>query len=169
MTRGTASFFRDNLEAFAVAIAMALVLRHYCIEAFRIPTKSMMASLLGDDGARRRHGDRILVDKFVAMRRDPRRGEVWVFQYPLNRNRNFIKRVAGLPNEWLRIVDGDLWVSTDEGATWAIQRKPEGIREQLFFPYYPRPVDNPDAFAGKENWELGAGWRVSEREGIFKI
>ena len=169
MTRGTASFFRDNLEAFAVAIAMALVLRHYCIEAFRIPTKSMMPSLLGDDGARRRHGDRILVDKFVAMRRDPRRGEVWVFQYPLNRNRNFIKRVAGLPNEWLRIVDGDLWVSTDEGATWAIQRKPEGIREQLFFPYYPRPVDNPDAFAGKENWELGAGWRVSEREGIFKI
>jgi signal peptidase I len=169
VTRGTASFFRDNLEAFAVAIAMALVLRHYCIEAFRIPTKSMMPSLLGDDSVRRRHGDRILVDKFVAMRRDPRRGEVWVFQYPLNRNRNYIKRVAGLPGEWLRIVDGDLWVSADEGATWAIQRRPPGIREQLFFPYYPRPVDRPEAFAGRENWEVGAGWRVSEREGIFKV
>jgi signal peptidase I len=169
VTRGTASFFRDNLEAFAVAIAMALVLRHFCIEAFRIPTRSMMPSLLGDDGVRRRHGDRILVDKFVAMRRDPRRGEVWVFQYPLNRNRNFIKRVAGLSGEWLRIVDGDLWVSTDEGATWAIQRRAPGVREHLFFPYYPRPVDSPDAFAARENWEVGAGWRVSEREGIFKV
>ena len=169
MTRGTASFFRDNLEAFAVAIAMALVLRHYCIEAFRIPTKSMMPSLLGDDPARRRHGDRILVDKFVAMRRAPHRYEVWVFQYPLNRGKNFIKRVAGLSGEWLRIVDGDLWASTDKGATWAIQRKPPGAREQLFFPYYPRPVDRPEAFAGRENWELGPGWRVSEREGIFKV
>jgi signal peptidase I len=169
VTRGTASFFRDNLEAFAVAIAMALVLRHFCIEAFRIPTRSMMPSLLGDDSVRRRHGDRILVDKFVAMRRDPRRGEVWVFQYPLNRNRNFIKRVAGLPGEWLRIVDGDLWVSTDEGATWAIQRRSPGVREQLFFPYYPRPVDSPDAFAGRQNWQVGAGWRVSEREGLFKV
>jgi signal peptidase I len=169
VTRGTASFFRDNLEAFAVAIAMALVLRHYCIEAFRIPTKSMMPSLLGDDPVRRRHGDRILVDKFVAMRRDARRYEVWVFQYPLNRNRNFIKRVAGLPGEWLRIVDGDLWASTDEGSTWAIQRKPRGAQEQLFFPYYPKPVDRPEAFADKENWERGPGWRVSEREGIFKV
>jgi signal peptidase I len=103
------------------------------------------------------------------MRRDPRRGEVWVFQYPLNRNRNFIKRVAGLPGEWLRIVDGDLWVSTDEGATWAIQRKPRGVRDQLFFPYYPRPVDSPDPFAGRTNWEIGNGWAVSEREGIFKV
>jgi signal peptidase I len=169
MTRGTASFFRDNLEAFAVAIAMALVLRHYCIEAFRIPTKSMMPSLLGDDSVRRRHGDRILVDKFVSMRRPPRRYEVWVFQYPLNRNRNFIKRVTGLSGEWLRIVDGDLWVSTDEGETWTIQRKPPGVREQLFFPYYPRPVDNREAFTGRSNWEVGPGWRVSEREGIFKV
>ncbi len=169
MTKGTASFFRDNLEAFAVAIAMALVLRHFCIEAFRIPTRSMMPSLLGDDSVRRRHGDRILVDKFVAMRRNPRRGEVWVFQYPLNRNRNFIKRVAGLPGEWLRIVDGDLWVSTDEGRTWAIQRKVPGVQEQLFFPYYPQPVDSPDAFARGGNWEVGSGWRVSEREGIFMV
>jgi len=169
VTRGTASFFRDNLEAFAVAIAMALVLRHYCLEAFRIPTKSMMPSLLGDDPARRRHGDRILVDKFVAMRRGPHRYEVWVFQYPLNRNKNFIKRVGGLPGEWLRIVDGDLWASTDEGASWAIQRKPAGAREKLFFPYYPRPVDQPEKFAGQENWEIGASWRVSEREGIFLV
>lgn len=169
MTRGTASFFRDNLEAFAVAIAMALVLRHFCIEAFRIPTKSMMPSLLGDEPAHHQQGDRILVDKFVAMRRNPRRYEVWVFQYPLNRGRNFIKRVAGLPGEWLRIVDGDLWASTDEGETWAIQRKPPGARDQLLFPYYPRPVDDEEAFAGRGSWEVSPGWRVSEREGIFKV
>jgi signal peptidase I len=169
VTRGLAGFFRDNLEAFAVAIALALVIRHYCIEAFRIPTRSMMPTLLGDDSMRRRHGDRILVDKFAYLRREPHRWEVVVFQYPLNRNRNFIKRLIGLPGEWLRLVDGDVWVSTDQGESWAIQRKPPGVRDQLFFPYYPEPKDRPNAFRGAENWEVGVGWRISEREGIFKV
>jgi len=77
-------FIRDNIEAFAVAIAMALVIRHYCIEAFRIPTHSMKPTLYGDHvGAdrTRRHGDRILVDKFVYQRRDPRRYEVLTKEY----------------------------------------------------------------------------------------
>jgi len=166
---GFASFFRDNLEAFAVAIAMALVIRHFCIEAFRIPTKSMTPTLLGDDPTLRLHGDRILVDKFVYLRRDPARWEVIVFQYPLNRNRNFIKRLGGLPGEWLRIVDGDLWVSTDEGESYAIQRKPAGVREQLFFPYYPEPAGWLDAFAAGGCWKADAGWRVDEANARFDV
>ena len=110
----TGGAFRDNIEAFAVAIAMALVIRHFCIEAFRIPTGSMMPTLLGDRAAetwevdrkgrvKKRPGDRILVDKIAWLRRDPRRWEVAVFQYPLNRTKNFIKRMVGMPDEWLRI------------------------------------------------------------------
>lgn len=169
MTRGLATFVRDNLEAFAVAIAMALVIRHYCIEAFRIPTRSMMPTLLGDEPTIRQHGDRILVDKYVYLRRDPERYEVVVFQFPLNRLRNYIKRLVGLPGEWLQIVDGDVWTSRDRGATWEIQRKPAGARDELFFPYYPEPVGDPDAFAGGGNWEADGDWLVAERDGRFKV
>ncbi len=165
----SSSFFRDNIEAFAVAIAMALVIRHFCLEAFRIPTGSMRPTLLGDERLAGLHGDRILVDKFVYMRRDPRRFEVVVFRYPLNATKNFIKRMIGLPGEWLRIAGGDIWTSRDEGKTWKIARKPAGAREQLLIPYYPRPAHQPDSFQGLENWESGAGWTVREKEATFRV
>jgi len=165
------TFLRDNIEAFAVAIAMALVIRHFCIEAFRIPTGSMMPTLLGDRGSRgeQRHGDRILVDKYVWLWRKPHRFEVAVFQYPLNRNKNFIKRIGGLPGEWLRVVDGDVWTSTDKGTTWRIARKPDGVQDQLFFPYYPRPVGDPEFFDGQECWKGGERWRVDEPQRLFVV
>ncbi len=161
---GTASFIRENLEAFAVAVAMALVIRHFCVEAFRIPTASMEPTLYGDhtiDGERR-HGDRILVDKFVKIVRDPRRFEVWVFRYPLNYSKNYIKRVTGLPGEWLQTVDGDLWISSDQGKTWRIPYKPADVRERHLAEYWPHPVSNPDAFTNVRCWILGKEWTLDE-------
>jgi len=170
-------FLRDNIEAFAVAIAMALVIRHYCVEAFRIPTGSMMPTLYGDKkpGAPRRHGDRILVDKFAWMRSAPRRWQVMVFQYPLNRNKNFIKRLMGLGGETLAIADGDVWTKRGDGK-WTIERKPPGVRDQLFMPYWPEPQD-ASGFEGKPCWvgdgvskkgdsEAGGDWTV-EGDSIF--
>ncbi|MHC4450905.1 MAG: signal peptidase I [Planctomycetota bacterium] len=158
--RSMTSFVRDNIEAFAVAIAMALVIRHYSVEAFRIPTGSMMPSLYGDSkpGEPRRHGDRILVDKFAWMRDDPRRFQVAVFQYPLNRNVNFIKRIAGLPGEWLAIADGDVWASVDN-ESWTIQRKPAALREELLIPYWPTPPGNSSGFSG-DCWNTDKDWTV---------
>lgn len=165
--KGAGGFLRDNIEAFAVAIAMALVIRHFCLEAFRIPTGSMMPTLLGDEG--RRRGDRILVDKFAWLRRAPRRFEVAVFQYPLNRRKNFIKRIGGLPGEKLRIADGDIWTSRDGGKTWSIQRKPPGVREELMFDYYPQPEGDPGAFRNIRAWDGDDGWEVDETLGRFAI
>jgi signal peptidase I len=167
VTRGTGSFLRDNIEAFAVAIALALVIRHYCVEAFQIPTGSMMPTLYGDREPL--HGDRILVDKVVPQLRDPKRWEVWVFQYPLNRSKNYIKRIVGLPGEHFRIVDGDIWTSRDGGSTWGIERKPPGIRESLLLPYYPWPVDNKRVFVGKRCWKADEGWEVDEKRRRFDV
>lgn len=172
--KGPFAFLRENIEAFAVAIAMALILRHFCVEAFRIPSNSMRPTLCGDhmgpDGFRRQ-GDRILVDKFVWLRRDPRRYEVAVFLYPPNVNRNFIKRIAGMPGEWLRIVDGDLWTSRDEGKRWSIARKPAELQDSLFFPYFPDPVDRPGAFASIQNggWQPGPGWQPDGAIDRFRV
>ncbi len=164
MSRGLSLFVRDNLEAFAVAIALALVVRHFSLEAFRIPSKSMMPTLLGSEVG----GDRILVDKGRWLFGDPHRWEPTVFQYPLNRSKNFIKRLVGMPGERLKIEGGDIWTSRDRGATWAIERKPPDPQEALFFPYYPEPVEERGFFAKRRNWE-GLGWEIDEREGRFDV
>ena len=172
-TAAAGSFLRDNLEAFAVAIAMALVIRHFCLEAFRIPTGSMMPTLLGDKHADyqgpKRRGDRILVDKLLWQRRDPRRWEVAVFRYPLNANQNFIKRIIGLPDEWLQIADGDIWTSNDEGKTWTIQRKPPAVLDQLLIPYYPQPAGQRGSFADVDCWDTTGSWRVDEEARTFAV
>ncbi|MCK6459076.1 MAG: signal peptidase I [Planctomycetes bacterium] len=165
MNRGLSLFVRENLEAFAVAIALALVVRHYSLEAFRIPSKSMMPTLIGSD----RGGDRILVDKYRWLFGEPHRYEPTVFQYPLNRTRNFIKRLVGLPGERLKIEGGDIWTSRDGGKTWRIERKGADAREALFFPFYPEPVEKRDVFRNRENWDTGPGWTADERKRRFAV
>jgi signal peptidase I len=165
MTRGLSLFVRENLEAFAVAIALALVVRHYSLEAFRIPSKSMMPTLIGSE----RGGDRILVDKYRWLFGEPHRWEPTVFQYPLNRSRNFIKRLVGLPGERLRIEDGDIWTSRDGGGSWQIERKTADAREALFFRYYPEPVEERGAFRGRANWVLEPSWTADEPKGVFSV
>lgn len=165
MNRGLSIFVRDNLEAFAVAIALALVVRHFSLEAFRIPSKSMMPTLIGSE----RGGDRILVDKYRWLFGDPHRWEPVVFHYPLNRSKNFIKRLVGMPGERLKVDDGDIWTSRDGGTTWKIERKPADPQEALFFPYYPEPVEERDWFADRQEWEAGPGWQIDEGEGRFVV
>ena len=172
MIKGVATVIRENLEAFAIAIAMALVIRHFCLEAFRIPTGSMMPTLYGNHlgpEMQRRKGDRILVDKVRYLLHEPRRYEVAVFHYPLNERRNFIKRIIGLGGETLRLIDGDIWVSRDKGASWKIQRKPEGVRDQLLLDYYPEPVDARGAFADGGTWVADSGWSVDEVARKFEV
>jgi signal peptidase I len=76
------------------------------------------------------NGDRILVNKYLYNLRDPRRWEVVVFHFPGNAEQNYIKRLVGLPEETLRIYQGDLHVANntsadgENGLTFKIARKP---------------------------------------------
>ena len=161
---------KDNFEAFAIAIVMALVIKHFCVEAFRIPTGSMEPTLLGEDGGRR-DGDRILVDKFAYLFHGPERWDVIVFRYPLDQSRNFVKRVAGLPGETIRIRDGDLWIREAAGEPFHIAVKRRSVREELYFGVYPpatppkeKEDGSPDGPFGTERWWHGDpennAWRV---------
>ena len=71
---------------------------------------SLASFIFSTTGEPLRHGDRILVDKYLWMRQDPERWQVAVFQYPLNRNKNFIKRLVGMPGDWMAIADGDILI-----------------------------------------------------------
>jgi len=117
----------EYVEAIVIALIMALILREFFFEAFKIPTPSMSPTLRGATHL----GDRILVDKLVHRLREPRRWEVIVFRYPLNQSTNYIKRLVGLPGETVQILDGDIWING------SIERKPLGLQGSLWVQNYP--------------------------------
>jgi signal peptidase I len=101
------STFREYAEAAVIAILLALFIRTFVVQAFKIPTGSMEPTLLV--------GDHILVNKFIYgiklpfVRKTvvpigkPNRGDVIVFIYPVDKSKDFIKRVIGLPGERIEI------------------------------------------------------------------
>ncbi|MBI1736938.1 MAG: signal peptidase I, partial [Candidatus Rokubacteria bacterium] len=101
------SLVREYAEAIAIAILLALVIRTLIVQAFTIPSGSMMDTLLV--------GDYILVNKFLygpeipltEMRlpglREPARGDIIVFKYPQDEKRDFIKRVVATAGEEVHV------------------------------------------------------------------
>src|SRR3954467_6140120 len=95
------SIAREYFESLVIAVVLALFIRTFVVQAFKIPTGSMEQNLL--------IGDPLLVNKFVfgatetSLERallpvhDLRRKDVIVFKFPEDPTRDFIKRVIGLP------------------------------------------------------------------------
>ncbi|MHC4842751.1 MAG: signal peptidase I [Planctomycetota bacterium] len=75
-------------------------------------------------------GDRILVLKCIYQFFEPKRWDVVVFKNPLDPNINYIKRLIGLPNETVEIIDGDIYIDGQ------IARKPAKIQQELWMPVY---------------------------------
>lgn len=104
---------REYGEALVTALLVAFFIRSFGIEAFKIPSGSMIPTLM--------IGDHIFVNKFIYGLRipftkkkivtfgTPRRGEAIVFIYPVDDSKDFIKRVIGLPGDTL-LLQGDLLV-----------------------------------------------------------
>jgi signal peptidase I len=98
---------REYFESIVVAVILALFVRTWVFQAFKIPTGSMENNLL--------IGDHLLVNKFLFSPfasplegrllpvRDVRRGDIVVFKFPEDPERDFIKRVIGLPGETLEL------------------------------------------------------------------
>lgn len=97
------SVFREYAEAIAVAVILALFIRTFVVQAFKIPSGSMLPTL--------QIGDHILVNKFLYYFREPRRGDIIVFKFPLDEGRDFIKRVVGLPGETLEIRGKQVYIN----------------------------------------------------------
>jgi signal peptidase I len=97
------SVVREYVEAILVAVLLALLIRTFVVQAFKIPSGSMIPTLLV--------GDHILVNKFLYRFRDPARGDVVVFKYPVDESRDFIKRVVAVGGEDLYIQDRHLYVN----------------------------------------------------------
>jgi signal peptidase I len=88
------------LVAFVLVFGL---IRPFVVEAFRIPSESMVPTLL--------IGDRVFVNKFVYQFSEPERGDIVVFQSAEGGEEDLIKRVVGLPGDEISVRDGVLFVN----------------------------------------------------------
>lgn len=110
---------RENIEAIVVALLIALVIRTFVVEAFKIPSGSMLPTL--------QIGDHLLVNKFLygprleipftsisfgrlPGLREPRPGDVIVFAYPSDPSQNYIKRIVAVEGQTVQLVGTGLFV-----------------------------------------------------------
>ena len=91
------------LLAFVLQPTVSLTIRKVWVQAFKIPSESMKTTLLV--------GDHILVNKFLYYFTLPQRFDILVFQYPWEDDRDFIKRVIGLPGDRVHVRDRQVYVN----------------------------------------------------------
>ena len=119
----------ETAESLAIALGLVfLVIRPFVVQAFFIPSESMVPALLKDD--------HILVNKFIYRVREPKLGDVAVFKSPPEAGKDeadFIKRVIGVPGDTVRITEGRVVVgktsySHTELRNMLVRFAPEGGR-----------------------------------------
>ncbi len=131
------SIYKEWIEPFLIAAVVALFIRQFVAEAFKIPSGSMIPTLA--------IGDHLLVNKFIYGPRVPftdirifswkipKRGEIIVFKYPENESKNFIKRVVGLPGDKIEIKKGVLFLND----------QPVVVKDQGFYEEKDQGTNSP--------------------------
>ena len=109
------SRLRENIEALILAILLALFIRAFIVQAFKIPSGSMKHTL--------QIGDHILVNKFIygvklpyfdttiIPYKKPQRGDIIVFKFQQEPKKDFIKRTIGIPGDVIEILNKEVYVN----------------------------------------------------------
>jgi len=132
---------KEYVESIIIAILIALFIRTFIICAYKIPSRSMVPTLLV--------GDHILVSKFIygvkipLLRRtiipvgEPKRGEIVVFIFPNDRSKDFIKRVIGVAGDKIEIKNKKIFINDQEF------KDPYGVFSDIsILPNSMQPRDN---------------------------
>ncbi|MGD9731325.1 MAG: signal peptidase I [Desulfamplus sp.] len=140
------SAVRENIEAIIIAVLLALFIRTFVVQAFKIPSGSMMDTLLV--------GDHILVSKFtygvklpftdgytMIPFKEPVKGDIVVFKYPEDPDKDFIKRVVAVGGDTVEIKDKKLYVN-------------DVLQDKEPYAVYKDPSVIPGTFTTRDNMPL---------------
>ena len=161
---GWQQWLNSFCENWIFAFIIAMAIRHFCLEAFRIPTASMEPMLYGDPAFSK--ADHVVVDKFLFRFTGPSRWGVTVFQFPQPEiepqkgeqtdartaiaadgsrldevlirplmYRNFVKRAVILPGDTYYIAGGNIYLKQPDG-TFQASRKPPSVQNELWQEVY---------------------------------
>src|SRR3989344_3794878 len=100
-------FFWEISKIVIVALLIVIPIRYFIFQPFFVRGQSMEPNF--------QNGDYLIVDEISYRLRNPERGEVVVFKYPLNPTQRYIKRIIGLPGETVKIRDGKVNVYDSNG------------------------------------------------------
>ena len=161
---------RETIEAIIIALVLALVIRAFCVQAFKIPSSSMEDTLL--------IGDHILVSKFAYGMQVPRpamitvmglsvpffetqlkpiwgsvkRGDVIVFRFPGDRNKDYIKRVIGISGDKVEVKNKRIFIN---GKAWedkvGVFKGSQGGRAEMADNFGPYTVPDGKVFVMGDN------------------
>ena len=146
---------REWTEAIILALLIAVVVRTFVVQAFKIPSSSMVPTL--------EVGDHILVWKFMygikvplvdkkLFVKCPERGDIIVFVFPRDRSKDFIKRVVALPGEKIQIIGREILVNDRPiEDPWGYYTKDPGSTGSLRDNYGPRVVPPHSLFVMGDN------------------
>ena len=168
----------EYAQAILLAVILAMIIRSFVLQAFQIPSGSMIPTFL--------EGDRVLVSKFAYGLRNPFNNNLWleighperwdvaVFIYPIEPDKDFVKRIVGLPGETVAMQSGKLYINGTQIDDSHANYDPAAFPRGQDFPETKVPEghyfvmgDNRDHSSDSRSWGMvdekflkGKAWRL---------
>ncbi|WP_027370607.1 signal peptidase I [Desulfovermiculus halophilus] len=155
MSSNWSNTLKEYAQALAIALILAFVIRSFVVQAFKIPSGSMLPTL--------QIGDHLLVNKFIYGIKlpfteitlvpvsDPESGDIIVFKFPEDDSKDFIKRVIGVPGDTIRIEDKQVFRNGQPLREPYVQHTAPHLAKQEF----PMPKWPPHEFDPRARDNLG--------------
>lgn len=93
-------------DSLVVAVVIAMIIKGLLLQTYTIPSESMVGTLL--------KGDFILLNRLAYVFSEPERGDVVVFEYPLEPSKDFIKRIVAAPGDRVMLKDKELYINGEK-------------------------------------------------------
>ncbi|MFW5734307.1 MAG: signal peptidase I [Oceanidesulfovibrio sp.] len=155
MTPRWQKMLKEYTEAIVIAFILAMIIRAFFVQAFKIPSGSMLETL--------QIGDHLLVSKLVYGIKvpftnievvefsKPERGDIVVFPFPVNPSQDFIKRIVGLPGETVEIRDKDVYINGEKLDEAYVQHTDSRVLDSPRDNMEPRTVPEGEYFVMGDN------------------
>lgn len=153
-------FLLDSLKILLIALAIVIPVRMLLFQPFVVKGDSMEPNY--------HSGDYLIIDELSYRLRDPQRGEVIVFKYPLNTSLRYIKRIIALPNETIDLKNGEVYVSMAGS-------EPKKIDESLYISDKTREAwksmlnDGPITLKSNEYFVMGDNRNYSSDSRVWGV